>query len=276
MTGRCRSLLWPALLLLLTGVAVAWFAFHKADRSEEDYMTKAPSTAVLESGADTRVFFGHQSVGMNILDALPGVYAGSAVAPPAIVESDTAPQGPAWVHAFLGQNGDPDGKLADFESLLADGYAAWADVALMKFCYVDITADTDVDALFARYEKTLSRAEATYPDITFLYMTVPLTTPPSVKERVKSALGRPNSMADNAARERFNALVRDRYADSGRLFDLAAIESTAPDGSRVSGTVKGQPYYALYPGFASDEGHLTPQAAEYVAAQLLEAVAQAR
>jgi hypothetical protein len=38
--------------------------------------------------------------------------------------------------------------------------------------------------------------------------------------------------------------------------DLAAIESTKPDGTRVSGRYDNQGYFALYDGYASDVGHL--------------------
>ena len=62
-------------------------------------------------------------------------------------------------------------------------------------------------------------------------------------------------------------MLRSSYGD--RVFDLAALESTAPDGSRVSGTSQGEPYFALYDGYAADEGHLTPLTAEVMAARLL-------
>jgi len=54
--------------------------------------------------------------------------------------------------------------------------------------------------------------------------------------------------ADNVARERFNALIRGEYAGH-HLFDIAAIESTKPDGTRVSGSYDNQGYFALYDGY---------------------------
>jgi hypothetical protein len=50
--------------------------------------------------------------------------------------------------------------------------------------------------------------------------------------------------ADNVAGERFNALIRGEYAGH-HLFDIAAIESTKPDGTRVSGSYDDQGYFAL-------------------------------
>ncbi len=71
--------------------------------------------------------------------------------------------------------------------------------------------------------------------------------------------------AENVARERLNALIRREYA-GGHLFDLAAVESTAPDGSRAAGTYEGQRYYRLYDGYASDSGHLNGEGARVAAA----------
>ncbi len=76
------------------------------------------------------------------------------------------------------------------------------------------------------------------------------------------------------ARERLNALIRHEYAGD-HLFDLAAIESTAPDGSRVVGTYQGQRYYRLYDGYASDSGHLNGEGARVAATAWLKAIAQA-
>ncbi len=78
-------------------------------------------------------------------------------------------------------------------------------------------------------------------------------------------------MSDNAARERFNALLRAEYGT--RLFDVAAFESTAPDGSRIHGTVDGQEYFALYDGYALDEGHLNATASAVAAARLMDFLA---
>jgi hypothetical protein len=283
MKNTPTTIAWPRRAALLTVLAVLataglWAGWRVLGAGEEIPMTSGGiSEADLVTAADTRVFFGHQSVGMNILDGIPAVYEGRASKPPVLVETNTPLEGPGVAHAFIGQNTDPVGKLADAERLLSGGLGSWADVALIKFCYVDVTAGSDVPRLFAEYQRTLSELESAYPDTTFLYVTVPLTTDPGFTEKVKGLVGRGNSSAaDNAAREQFNDLLRREYADTGRIFDLAAIESTAPDGSRVSGQVDGRPYYALYRGYAADEGHLTPAASAMVAERLLAAVASQR
>jgi hypothetical protein len=160
------------------------------------------------------------------------------------------------------------------------GMGRQVDVALMKFCWVDIPSDTDVDALFARYRDTMAALERDFPNVTFIHVTVPLTTEPGLftelKTRVKTIIGRRDGLGQpaNVARERLNALIRGEYA--GRhLFDLAAIESTKPDGTRVSGRYDNQGYFALYDGYASDVGHLNAVGAKIAATAFLEAIAQA-
>ena len=157
--------------------------------------------------------------------------------------------------------------------------ARQVDVAVMKFCWVDISSNTDVDALFARYRDTMAALERDFPNVTFIHVTVPLTTGPSLfpelRTRLRTLLGRSDLRGQraNVTRERMNALIRGEYA--GRhLFDLAAIESTKPDGTRVSGRYDNQGYFALYDGYTSDMGPST-RSVPRSRRQPLEAIAQA-
>lgn len=240
----------------------------------------ATDTSSLSAAADVRVFFGHQSVGANVTDGIAPLYAASGMAPVPIVElpagtAPTLPNGGFFSHSHIGENGDPDGKLRAFDEAMRSGLADEVEVAVMKFCYVDITRDTDVEALFVAYQDTLSALERDYPRVTFLHVTAPLTTFPNLKERVKALVrGDDSSAADNAAREQFNGLMRSTYGPD-QLFDLAAIESTAPDGSRLMDTKDGERYYALYDGYATDNGHLNPLASQLAAAELLDLIAKA-
>ena len=231
--------------------------------------TSRPSTAApagiaadLATVAQTKVFFGHQSVGMNILEGVSAVYEAHDLGAPPIEENatDPGPRGGFIDHMFIGENEEPVLKIEDFAAKLRSGLGGQVDVAMMKFCFVDITSGTDVGALFATYRTTLAALQREFPKVTFVYATVPLTTGPG---------------ADNVARQRLNALIRQQYAPGGHLFDLAAAESTAPDGSRVTGTFEGHRYYALYRGYASDPGHLNARGAKAVATAWLRAVAQA-
>ena len=276
---------------LVAAVAFIVFLGLALERSQgrlaaEEQASPSVTADDLAAAAHAKVFFEHQSVGKNVIDGIPAVYASGGARPPAILEVPNGRSGGAadqlrgrqgyFAHAFFGQNGDPIAKLEDFDATIRGGVGSQVDVAFMKFCYVDIDSRTDVAALFRRYTQTMAGLERDFPHVTFLKVTTPVTTERSVKSRVKALLGRDDHMgpADNAARERFNALLRSEYAGDD-LFDLAALESTAPDGSRVTGTYHGSRYYELYPDYAADAGHLNALGSKIAAARLIEVVARA-
>jgi hypothetical protein len=270
--------------LMVAGVTL-WVVLS-SETNKERSMTSQRNEAVtsaitaddLVKVSRTKVFFGHMSVGMNVLDGVAGVYAARGVTAPVIEQDRIRPdkEGGFIDHTFIGENEKPWLKIQDFDAKMRSGIGQQVDVAMMKLCYIDITADTDVDALFATYRDTMATLQRDFPEVTFIYVTVPLTTEQGTLSKLKSVLTGSKGFrpADNTARERLNALIRREYA--GRhLFDLAAIESTAPDGSRAAGIYQGQRYYRLYNAYASDSGHLNAVGARVAATAWLKAIAQA-
>jgi hypothetical protein len=239
-------------------------ASSAATSSDPSAATTDIANDELTTAARTRVFFGHQSVGMNVLDAVPAVFAAHNMAAPLVEEGSTGPgSGGGFVtHAFIGENEKPLLKIDDFDAKLRSGIGKQVDVAMMKFCWVDVTRGTDENALFARYRETLSALERDFPSVSFVKVTVPLTTRQGGPE------------ADNVVREQLNALIRQEYTGH-HLFDLALVESTAPDGRRVSGMYQGKEFFALYAGYAADQGHLNSTGARRAASAWLQAVAEA-
>lgn len=212
--------------------------------------------------ADLRVFFGHMSVGQNVMSGLADVYGAKGVELPEIVEiapgevPELSGDG-VLVHALIGENYYPLGKLENFDATLRAGLADNLDVALLKFCYVDIGPDTDVEALFAKYQETMDSLEGDYPNVRFIHATAPLTVGPHgirghLKVLVKGDL--------NVQREKYNELMRSAYG-SDQLFDIADLESTAPDGSKTP---------ELYPGYTSDGEHLNDTGSALAAVELAE------
>jgi hypothetical protein len=249
-------------------------------------MTSQDSVAVASgiTGTDlakvsrTTVFFGHQSVGVNILDGVGSVYAAHGMPTPVIEEGATDPgrDGGFIDHAFIGENRNPLLKIQDFAAKLRSGLGQHVDVAMMKLCYVDVTSDVDVEALFAKYYEIIAALERGFPKVAFVHVTVPLTTEQGELSKLKARLTGSSRYgpAENASRERLNALIRREYAGN-RLFDLAAVESTAPDGSRADGMYDGQQYYRLYDGYAFDYGHLNREGGRLAATAWLKAIARA-
>jgi len=84
------------------------------------------------------LFFGHQSVGANILDGV----------------REISPESLGNIHdVYVGENRDPLSKILDFErqldQLVASGQQI--DIAALKFCFVDIpnTEISEVQAIVA-------------------------------------------------------------------------------------------------------------------------------
>jgi hypothetical protein len=211
-----------------------------------------------------RIYFGHQSVGANILQGVRETLPAGAVAP---LITDT----------FVGVNGDPAGKCTDFARKFEEAAAQQPiDIALMKFCYIDFDRDTDPAALFGRYSSTIDSLRAKHPSIVFIPITAPLTTrSPAWKRAVKSVLGRDDAASQvNALRVEFNRLLLAHYSGQP-VFDLAKVESTMPDGSRVRFEVDSKEAFALADVYSDDGGHLNADGRKLAAAAFLHTLAGA-
>ena len=223
-----------------------------------------------------RVFFGHQSVGMNLLDGVRRLAEQERAGFRVVETTDPLALVPGTLaHSFMAENGDPELKLVSFERALDSGIGDVADVALLKFCFVDFSPSTDVRSLFAKYEAMLARQRARHPHLAFVHVTVPLTTVQGgLRGLVKRALGRvPAGLAENAKREEYSNLVRRAYQGKEPIFDLARLESTAPDGSVASESDGVRRVPSLADVYTEDGGHLNREAQLRLAHELLSVLA---
>jgi len=231
------------------------------------------SAEALDALAGKRIFFGHQSVGWNIIDGLRDVAMQKARNGFNFVEAREIGSKPGFYHAGIGSNGDPLGKIADFEAIIRGGMGGKVDIAFMKLCYVDVVAGTDVATVFAAYLDAMNRLDAEYPGTTFVRVTVPLMVDQrdkGFKPFVKRLLGRPVRDDGNLERQWINDMIRADCSNSGRhLYDLAKIESVASDGSRITLTKSGESYYTLRDEYSSDGGHLNEKGRQSTALELL-------
>jgi hypothetical protein len=230
----------------------------------------------LRAIASARIFFGHRSVGRNVLEGL-GALAAEAGVPLNIVEVTGVPpdDGAGLFHANIGQNGDPASKCDAFERLVIDG-APQYDIAALKFCYADLRTTTPLsaEALLARYAASIDNVRAARPDIQLMHVTIPLKArPEGAKARLKRAFRMTVAEdADNVLRESFNRALRGRYADAP-IFDLATVESTRPDGSRSGFIHDGEFIPALEPAYTYDGGHLNTEGQRRAAIELVRTLA---
>jgi len=226
-----------------------------------------------------RIFFGHQSVGFDVMRGVRALAeeAGAAEAP-RFVEGDATPAsaGSWFAHGRIGRNGHPDEKCDAFTETVHRLAHDSLDIALMKFCYADIGPSTDPGEVFDRYARTIDSLRRAFPRTRIIAATIPYTIiTPRWKRTLKRILGRNDtSIAANLRRSAFNALVVRTYG-AGPLFDIARVESTHPDGTRECSVAGGDTAYGLDGRYTTDGGHLNPDGSRRAAMELLRALAEA-
>jgi hypothetical protein len=221
--------------------------------------------------AKKRIIFGHQSVGNNILSGVRKL-ASEAGVNLNLIQSRNATAEFGITHFFIGNNGDPQSKINDFEETLRKGVVQGADIALMKLCYVDINANTDAKELAKDYIASLDRLSQQFPETAFVAVTVPLRTVQSgPKALLKRLIGsEPGGYFENFRRKEFNSILRNTYSPQNRIFDLAKLEAEGAGSYRY----QGQPIEILNPLLTNDGGHLNDAGERYIAVRFLKFIAK--
>lgn len=228
-----------------------------------------PLKSQFETLSTKRVLFAHQSVGMNLLAGLETLAKEDGVT---IAVKELKPGTaltPGLTHFFVGENEHPEGKLEHFAATLEK--TPGVELAVLKLCYVDISPDTDVTALFAKYQATHDALKAKFPSVEFVHVTAPLTVVQTgLKAFAKKLTGSaPWGARENVKRHQFNELLRKTYA-SAHLFDLAAVESTGADACTFERDGKTWP--CLRSSWTDDGGHLNAKGQREVARAFVEAL----
>lgn len=212
--------------VLSSGLVVAALAVSSlatAQTIKVDHTTVDPSNlpqSALDKARALRLSFRHASVGKNVWDAL-GAFGSKNAARYAMpsVWSESDRGNPGW-----------QTKVTGFEAWVAEHEDDY-DVFMNKFCYIDPNADFDVT------RASMEALKTRYPSKTFVWWTMPIMT----------------SGGDNARRAAYNAKVREHAKRKDvPLFDIADIESHAPDGSAVLD----RGVEAMAASYSSDGGHL--------------------
>ncbi len=222
----------------------------------------------LEELSAKKIFFGHKSVGQNILEGLEEI----STVPISLIKNsgDTIDEG--INHAYIGENSNPISKIEDFKKRMDKRWGDKADIAFFKFCYVDIDNNTDIKSLFENYRNTMNYLKNTYPNTTFIHVTTPLVAKPKggIKSTVKKILRMPIwGIHDNIKREEYNQIMRTVYAGKEPVFDLAFFESIALNGTRTTYESNGERFYTLASSMTYDGGHLNEAGKKHIAEQLL-------
>lgn len=258
---RARSVAAPA---------VSGFATVTVETTPPPASDLPAQLAVLQGKA---VYMVHESVGYNILGGLQRLLDANGGTEPTI-SSDTSNPMDVNPGVFAQQyfpnigdgsahNGQPVAKVQAFHSVLDAGIGAKANIAFMKFCFADfdnLTDDAWVQSAFSTYRSTMAHLAATYPNVKFVYLTVPYY------QNMNDA----GFAVGNVRREQMSDLIRANFPAT-RVFDIALLESTDPSNARVFDVMSsaGIRPHAMYPGYTTDGGHLTDAFANDVATKLV-------
>jgi hypothetical protein len=214
-----------------------------------------------------RILFGHQSVGENILSGI------SSLDPSIDIRKlETATDQltrPGIYHMQIGENGYPLRKIEHFDNVLRNSNIEF-DIALMKLCYVDINARTDVTGLFEQYVASTTDLSRKLPHTRLVHCTIPIRVlQPGVRTLLKRLSGRTiEAFEANKMRDKFNCLMRREYTNN-QLLDIARLEATRPDGSDNSLNYSGHRVPAMFPAYSSDGGHLSDRGRTIIATEFL-------
>jgi hypothetical protein len=220
-----------------------------------------------------RIFFGHQSVGFNIVEGLNDILRENPQIKATVIETSDPKvfDTPLFAHAAIGKNYDPRSKVDAFVAVMDQGLGNKADIAFMKFCYVDVMAGSDAGGIFTYYAERMGYLKQKYPKTTFIHITVPLASVQAgPKAWIKRLIGSsPDGYADNMKRNEYNELLRNQYSGKEPVFDLAKAESLLPDGSYATFSQDGKKFDYLPQEYTSDGGHLNKKGRQRAAQNLL-------
>jgi hypothetical protein len=223
-----------------------------------------------------KTFFAHQSVGANILTGLEDLaqrgHAAVQILDLTRAHQPLPAQALLIIHQCIGVNREPLTKIAAFRELLNAKHRPEVDVALLKFCYVDINTQDDAETLWKHYEAAIEQLSTDQPGVQLVHCTVPLRSlPEGPYAWLRRAQGhRHPAIIGNRARDWFNRQLRAHCGGGHDLFDLAAVQSRGPDG-RPCELIDGDTRVpSLAPHWTNDGGHLNERGRTMAAAAFLE------
>jgi len=225
----------------------------------------------------TKIYFGHQSVGFEIIQGIEDLQKKITDLNLRITESKNQSdyRNFTFLHSRNGRNCDPKSKINAFKDTVNAGIGNKADFAFFKFCFVDVDENTNIQEMFDYYRIVMQALEKNFQKTKFIHMTMPLVSEKLplltwMKNIVKKFTGHYIVSSElNIKRTQFNELMRAEYQGKGSLFDLAMIESTRPDGKVELYQKKHGTYCSMYYGYTYDGGHLNESGRDLMAEELL-------
>ena len=224
-----------------------------------------------------QIFFGHQSVGENLIAGVEDVLRARTDIPIQVRLTDDPSEmaAPGLYHARIGQNGFPATKLEAFTEIVSDSLIASTGTVILKLCYLDIAPGVDPEAGFAQYRHTVDSLRTAHPGVTIVHVTTPLTTDVGWPRHVAAGLrGLTSQREGNYLRARYNELLQETYGGRDPVFDLARLEATDADGRVHTVRIHGTSVPILLDEWSSDGSHLNDAGRRRIAEAFLVTLAE--
>ncbi len=244
-------------------------------------LSKSVSELEWKKLSTKKIYFGHMSVGYNIIEGMKDIMKSNPAIKLNLQETTDLNNlnNGVFAHSRNGENMKPKTKVDAFVKAMDDGLAKQVNIAFFKFCYVDFNKDTDVRELFEYYKTTMSSLSKRYPQVTFIHATTPITTEGEllniktrIKDIIKTMLGRESTkqhfVAGNIKRHEFNTLLRKEFASTS-IIDIERMESAKADGTSYSSKNGGTLHNSMVPAYTYDGGHLNENGRVWVADKVL-------
>jgi len=271
--------------LQITVFSFLSFLLGCGDNTMTNLSTNLQSNTISAKDWDTlskkKIYFGHMSVGYNIIDGIKDIMKINPNIKLNIHETTDIinVNNGIFAHSKNGENIKLKTKVDAFIKTMDNGLGKKVNIAFFKFCYMDIDDTTDVNDIFNYYKSSMVALKNKYPHVAFLHMTVPLTSEGGllglkikIKDFIKNFPGRPAKEKQNAIsnikRNEFNTLLRKEF-NKEYIIDLEEFESTNIDGKRCVSKKGGAKDYYMAPAYTFDGGHLNQLGRMLVADKIL-------
>jgi hypothetical protein len=274
---------YPKKLLLILVILIMQISCS-SEKVTKDMLTQKYNDELkhdLQIIQNHRIYFGHMSIGENIIEGLQDILKKYPDIHLNIINLHQTQALPDYyfAHSYVGDNYNPQSKCHDFIQTINSKLTPGLEYAFLKFCFVDIDRNSNVKAILELYKTTIDSLRVKHPEIKIVHLTVPLISQKvswylKLKRLVKKVIGRKDYFPmDNIKRNEYNELLQNYFKDEP-IFDIARFESTYLDGRRELYNYHGIEYPALIFEYTDDAGHLNMIGRQIIAIELVKLLAK--
>jgi hypothetical protein len=206
---KVRNMIYILILFMLVGCNKDMGEVKTVQMNKELSLIQNENIDALQN---KRVFFGHASVGYNIISGVENIKANndrfSKIRINDLKNNNEIAEGGIY-HSVIGKNGFPKSKTDGFKKVLQEnGLGNRLDIAFFKYCYVDFDKDSNVGEIFDYYSKNIADIKKEFPNLKIVHVTTPLYAHAwGIKGFIKNLL---SGDVANIKRNEFNRLIIEK------------------------------------------------------------------